>query len=171
MVDKTKLQQISDEAWLVRQGDKKLGILNKDVTERYTYITGKTITLFDDDVEVREHFGNIKLFEEQIITPTSKPDEFFIKGHKVDVSNPIPVEVNDPNYREDVPLYLKTETSDVYYAAGWYCINFDKAWKHGHGPKYQTLTQYGFKGPFKTKEECRAMLKKLNKEKRLNETE
>lgn len=168
MVVKTKLQQISDEAWLVRQGDHRLGILNKDVQERYTYISGKTLQLFDDDTEVREHFGNIKLFEEAINSPENVDDEFFIKGHKVDVRNPIPVEENDPNYLADIPLYLKTESSDVYYAAGWYCINFDKAWKHGHGPKLQTLLTYGYTGPFKTELECRAELKRLNKEKRSN---
>lgn len=168
MIIQTKLQQISDEAWLVRQGEQKLGILNKDVHERYTYISGKTIQLFDDDSEVREHFGNIKLFEETATTPKNNVEEFFIKGHKVDVQNPIPVEVSDPNYIEDIPLYLKTENSDVYYAAGWYCINFDKAWKHGHGPKLQTLLTYGYKGPFKSELECRTELKRLNKSKRNN---
>ena len=170
MATKTRLHQISEEAWLVKQGKDSLGILNKDVQERYTYISGKTITLFDDDVEVREHFGNIKLFEEQDDNQVSTPDEFFIKGHKIDVSNPIPVEVNDPNYRDDIPLYLKTENSDVYYAAGCYAIKFDKAWKHGHGPKLQTLLTYGYKGPFASKEECRAELKRLNKQKRINES-
>jgi hypothetical protein len=168
MVTKTKLQQISDEAWLVRQGEKKLGILNKDVREHYTYITGQTIQVFTDDLEVRDHFGNIKLFEEQIDTPSSVPDEFFINGHKIDINNPIPIEENDPRYNKEIPLYLKTESSDVLYAAGWYCINFEKGWKHGHGPKYTTLTNYGYEGPFKTKEECRAMLKKLNKAKKIN---
>jgi hypothetical protein len=166
MVVQTKLQQITEEAWLVRQGDHKLGILNKDMTERYTFISGKDMKLFDGDHEVREHFGNIKLFEEAVTSTEITADEFFIKGHKVDVENPIPVEVNDPNYRDDIPLYLKTETSDVYYAAGWYCINFDKAWKHGHGPKLNTLLTYGFRGPFKTELECRTELKRLNKQKR-----
>lgn len=168
MVTKTKLQQISDEAWLVRQGEKKLGILNKDVRDRFTYITGKTMQLFDDDAEVRTHFGNIKLFEESIERKESVPESFFIKGHEIDVPNPIPIEVNDERYNENIPLYLKTETSDVLYAAGWYCINFEKGWKHGHGPKYSTLEQYGFEGPFNSKEECRAMLKKLNKAKKQN---
>lgn len=168
MVSETKLQQISEEAWLVQQGGQRIGILNKDVQERYTYITGKTIELFDNDTAVREHFGNIKLFEETINSPTTEHEEFFIRGHKVDVPNPIPVEVSDPAYRDDLPLYLKTETSDVLYAAGWYCINFEKAWKHGHGPKLQTLTNYGFKGPYKTELECRTELKRLNKEKRIN---
>ena len=38
---KATLQQISDEAWLVRQGKNKLGILNRDVQNHYFYINGK----------------------------------------------------------------------------------------------------------------------------------
>ena len=38
---KAKLQQISDVAWLVRQGANKMGILNKDVQDHYFYINGK----------------------------------------------------------------------------------------------------------------------------------
>ena len=87
----------------------------------------------------------------------------------IEYEEAIPIEVTDERYREDIPLYLKTESSDVLYAAGWYAINFDKAWKHGHGPKLQTLETYGFEGPWKTELECRKELKRLNKEKRLNE--
>ena len=50
--EKTKLQQISDVAWLVHQGNHKLGILNKDVQNHYTYITGKELVSFDNDNEV-----------------------------------------------------------------------------------------------------------------------
>ena len=70
---------------------------------------------------------------------------------------------------ENVPLYTKTADSDVYYAAGWYCINFEKGWKHSHGPKYSTLVNYGYAGPFKTEIECRQANSKLNKEKRIND--
>jgi len=167
MVDiKTKLQQISDVAWIVQQGTKRIGILNKDVQEHYTFISGQSVELFDNDEEVREHFGNITLFEDRIDQPTTTNGNFFIKGHRVNYPDPVPVEPSDPAYRDDLPLYLKTEGSDVYYAAGWYAINFEKGWKHGHGPKLSTILQYGYKGPFKTEIECRQTLKKLNKAKR-----
>ena len=78
----------------------------------------------------------------------------------------IPIEVNDTRYRDDIPLYLKTESSDVLYAAGWYAINFEKGWKHGYCPKATTLFQYGYEGPFNTKDELRFRLKELNKIKR-----
>ena len=169
MVDiDTKLQQISDVAWIVQRGAERIGILNKDVQNHYTFISGKTVKLFESDHDVKSHFGNIKLFEDKINAPTYFNDKIYIKGFLVDYPNPILVDPDDPNYRDDIPLYLKTEGSDVYYAAGYYCINFEKGWKHGHGPKLSTLLQYGYQGPFKTDLECRQQMKKLNKEKRKN---
>ena len=165
----TRLQQITEEAWLVTKGDKKIGILNEDVQGRYFYITGKSVKLFDDEKETTKFFGNINLFTETINEPTTKKDALYIRGHLIEYEEAIPIEFNDDRYREDIPLYLKTESSDVLYAAGWYAINFDKAWKHGHGPKYSTLIKYGYKGPFKTEIECRQMLSKLNKKKKLEE--
>ena len=163
---KTKLQQITDEAWIVQKGDERIGILNKDIQNHYTFITGKHIEMFVDDKEVASHFGNITLFEEQIEIPLTQKDGFYIKGHLVDYTDPIPVEQSDANYNHDIPLYLKTEGSDVYYAAGWYCINFAKGWKQGHGPKLTTLLEYGSEGPFKTQLECKARMRKLNKERK-----
>lgn len=160
---KTKLQQISDVAWLVSQGDKKIGILNKDVQDHFTFISGHNIEIFANGDEVKRHFGNITLFDEQINEPLTAPDGFYICGHLVDYPDPIPVEQNDPNYIASLPLYLKTANSDVYYAAGWYCIDFEKGWKHSHSPKLATLLKYGYDGPHKTELDCRTVMKRLNK--------
>ena len=66
--NKAILQQISDTAWILKQGPRKMGILNKDVQDKYFYINGKTIEYFTDEIEVAEKFGNAKIFEEQITT-------------------------------------------------------------------------------------------------------
>lgn len=166
-IEKTVLQQISDVAWLVHQGPNKLGILNKGAQENFTYITGKELVAFKNDAEVREHFGNMTLFEEQITTSPVKQDSFYIKGYEVDYETPFAVDEGHPDYMDNVPLYTKIEGSDVYYAAGYYCINFEKGWKPAHGPKLATLLKYGYTGPYKTELEMRQQLKKLNKEKRL----
>jgi len=137
--NKAQLQQISDVAWLVRQGPRKLGILNKDIQEHYFYITGKEFVTLDNQDEVTDYFGNINLFEEQIEVQENFIEEFYIKGHKVDYANPFPIDFGHPDYNSDVPLYSKTSDSDIYYAAGWYCIKFDKGWKHANSPKYSTL--------------------------------
>ena len=166
---KASLQQISDVAWLVRQGKNKLGILNKDVQNHYFYINGKEMVSLDDEQDVENFFGNTDIFTKQITDSPTEPEAFYIKGHLIDYETPYPLDINEPNYDPDVPLYTKTPDSDIYYAAGWYCINFDKCWKHGHGPKYSTLIKYGFRGPFKTEEECKIILKKINKERKLSE--
>lgn len=163
---KTKLQQISDVAWLVQRGEKKLGILNKDVQEKYFYITGKNLLKFEDDSEVADHFGNIKLFDDQINSKYQRDEEFYINGFLIDYPTPFAIEEDDPDYREDLPLYTKIEGNKIYYAAGYYCINFEKGWKQAYGPKLATLEKYGYEGPFRTEIEMRQRLRQLNKIKR-----
>ena len=166
---KAELQQISDVAWLVRQGKNKMGILNKDVQDHFFYINGSKGIALDNEEEVQKFFGNANIFEDQVTTPTTEPDAFYIKGHLIDYETPYPLDPGEEDYDPDVPLYTKTPDSDIYYAAGWYCINFEKGWKRSHGPKYSTLTNYGFSGPFKTEVECRQELKRLNKQRRLED--
>jgi hypothetical protein len=166
----TKLQQISDVAWIVQRGTHRMGILNKDVQNHYTFISGKSIEVFGSDDEVRNHFGNIRLFEDKLDQELIRKDGVYIRGHLVDYLDPVLVEETDPNYRHDLPLYLKSVGSDVYYAAGWYCINFERGWKQAHSPKLSTLLQYGFTGPFRTNSESREEMKRLNRNRRNNAT-
>jgi hypothetical protein len=164
--NKTMLQQISDVAWLVHQGENKLGILNKDVQDHYFYITGKELLQFDNDNQVQEHFGNVKLFEEQIGTSAKIQDTYYIGGYAVDYPDPFAIEEGHPDYNPDLPLYSKIEGNTVYYSAGYYCINFEKGWKQANSPKLATLEKYGYEGPFKTELEMRQRLRYLNKQKR-----
>lgn len=165
----TQLQQISDIAWLVYDDAGETGILNKGVQDRFTYISGTDVIQLKNDKAVQRHFGNTKIFEEQITAPTETDKEFYIQGHKVHYHDPYPLDTDHPDYRNDLPLYTKTPTSKVYYAAGWFCVNMEKSWKHGNGTKLSTLLHYGYEGPFKTYEECKERLKVLNAEKMKNE--
>lgn len=160
---KTMLQQISDVAWLVHQGSERVGILNKDVQEHYTFITGKDLVNFNDDSEVREHFGNITLFEEQLDSPAEVHDAYYIRGYLVDYPDPHALEQDHPDYRHDLPLYTKIENGNIYYAAGYYCINFSKGWKYANGPKLATLEKYGYEGPFRDRDQIKQRLRELNR--------
>lgn len=162
-MSKAMLQQISDVAWLVHQGEEKLGILNQDIQGNYTYITGKDLIKFDNEGEVKEHFGNTTLFTEKIGTPLQTTEKFFIRGHEVDYEMPFALDKDHPDFDINLPLYTKIDGSDVYYSAGFYCINFEKGWKHAHGPKLATLEKYGYEGPFKKEDEMRQRLKVLNR--------
>jgi hypothetical protein len=143
-----------------------LGILNKDVQDHYFYITGKELLEFDNDNQVQEHFGNVKLFEEQIGTSAKVQDTYYIGGYAVDYPDPFAIEEGHPDYNPDLPLYSKIERNSVYYSAGYYCINFEKGWKQANSPKLATLEKYGYEGPYKTELEMRQRLRFLNKQKR-----
>ena len=85
------------------------------------------------------------MFEEGVELDITQPATFYIKGYAVDY----PMEsltIIIRLYGRD-SLFAKTENSTVYYAAGWYAINFEKGWKHGNCPKLNTLVTYGYEGP------------------------
>jgi hypothetical protein len=161
-----QIQQLSDIAWIVYHGDKRTGILNEDVQGKYTYITGAEIVHLDNDNAVQAHFGNTKIFEEQITSSHITESEYYLRGFRIYHDDPHPLEPDHPNYDPDIPKYTKTADSDICYAAGWYTVKFEKCWKHGSGPKFSTLQKYGFTGPYKTEQECKLELKRLNKERK-----
>lgn len=162
--EKTMLQQISDVAWLVHQQGDKLGILNMDEQHTYRYINGRDSVEFHDETEVEHYFGNADLFNDQITSPTNVQDTYYVKGYAVDYPEPHAVECDNPDYNPDLPLFTKIQNSKVYYAAGFYCINFDKGWKYANAPKLITLEKYGYEGPFKTAVEVKHRVKTLNKQ-------
>lgn len=53
--------------------------------------------------------------------------------------------------RDNLPCFTKTVTSKVFFAAGYYGINFDNGgWMEAFCPKLSTLRKYQYAGPFKT---------------------
>ena len=159
----TKLQQISDVAWLVNRGGERVGILNQNVQDNFIYISGSDTVNFHGEAEVVNFFGNVKLFDEQINQPLVSPDKYYVKGFEIDYAEPHAVQEDEPGYDPALPLYTKLEGSEVYYAAGYYCIHFGKGWKHARAPKATTLYRYGFEGPFTTELEAKQRMKYLNR--------
>ena len=164
--EQVKLQKISEDAWIVNDNEKHVGILHKTIQDKYTYLDKTETILFEDQEAVQEAFKNKFVFDQETELDITQPGTFYIKGFAVDYPNPVPIDQAHPDYMEEIPLFAKTENSTVYYAAGWYAINFEKGWKHGNCPKLNTLITYGYEGPFKTKMELKQRLKVLNKIKR-----
>ena len=52
--------------------------------------------------------------------------------------------------------YTKTENSKTLYAAGYYGLHFNGVWRNTYCVKLETLDNYEFVGPFKTKTELEA---------------
>lgn len=165
MIDSEKvvLQQVKEDIWLVRHGDDRLGILNKDIQDHYTYVNGECFINFRDADEVKTHFSNMSLFEDQITASPVTREGIFINGHRVPVENPFVLEEDHPDYRRDLPLYAKVPDSQVYYAAGYYAIRFEKCWRSAHCPKLKTLNDYGYCGPFASLDQARQEVRRLNR--------
>jgi len=63
----------------------------------------------------------------------------------------IKIETFKTQEKENLPCFTKTPQSKVFFAAGYYGINFDNGgWMESFCPKLATLRKYEYMGPFKT---------------------
>jgi hypothetical protein len=63
--------------------------------------------------------------------------------------------------KDNLPCFTKTPTSKVYFAAGYYGINFDNGgWMDSFCPKLSTLRKYEHVGPFKTLTDAQLAVKR-----------
>ena len=163
MSKRATIKKVDDASWLViDQHRGNVGVLYQNVQGDYEYLASDIKEKFKSDRAVEKYFG-ARVFQQKTVESAIQPDKMFIAGFEIPFPSPELISPDHPEYTKDVPLFSKTANSDVLYAAGWYAINFEKGWKHGHGPKYTTLTTYGYEGPFKTKMELKQRLKVLNK--------
>jgi len=88
-------------------------------------------------------------------------DELFIFEKKTEPSSwdqeqvfgyPIPeIDIYNIQQRESLPCYTKSQSSGIFFVAGFFGINFDNGgWMESFNPKLSTLQKYEFIGPFKT---------------------
>lgn len=75
---------------------------------------------------------------------------------------PVPkIETFKIQEKDNLPCFTKTPTSKVYFAAGYYGINFDNGgWMDAFCPKLATLRKYEFIGPFKTLTDAQLAVKR-----------
>lgn len=63
----------------------------------------------------------------------------------------IKVETFKIQERDNLPCFTKSPSSKIFFAAGYYGINFENGgWMESFCPKLSTLRKYEFIGPFKT---------------------
>ena len=126
---KAKLKAITDTSWLVLDAKRKgnVGILSQTVQGKFDLLdkSGDRET-FDTKKEFLRYIGTTKdVFAEM----ESEPEHSLSQGHPHKVQKSFTIDESQSDYNPKIPTFAKTSSSDVYYAAGWYCINFDKAWK------------------------------------------
>lgn len=158
-----KLKPITEQSWLVigDTDDQRIGLLT-EIRSQYTLMIAGAKQQFLNRKEVNKFFNEdvFRNVAEPVVDETIKKD-YFINGYPVDFDNPNEVLIKGNR----LPLFSKKATSDVYYSAGYYCLNFPKNWMPAYCPKLSTLETYEYAGPFKSELEMRTQLTKLRKEK------
>lgn len=158
-----KLKPITEKSWLVLGDteDTRIGLLT-EIRDQYVLMVSGAKQQFLNRKEVN------KFFNEDVFVTASPPvveedvkRSYYINGYPVDFDNPSEVIGKGSN----LPLFSKKSSSDVYYSAGYYCLNFPKNWMPAYCPKLTTLTTYEYSGPFKTEFEMRTCLTKMRKDK------
>lgn len=161
-----RLKTLTQSSWLViTEGtNEKVGLLSEQ-RDKLKLIAKAANAEFKDRDDVTEFFAQEDLFTNaiEIKSKGEEDKEYFVNGYPV--KSGVAHEVDTKSLNTDLPVYSKTENSDSYYVAGYYCLLFDEAgWTHSFCPRWKSLTKYKFEGPFKTEDEMKAMLRKLKSE-------
>ena len=158
----TRLKPITATSWLVISDidETRIGLLTQ-IRNQYVLMVKGEKQQFIDRVEVNKFF-NEDVFNNVVEAVENAGEKtYFIKGYPVNFDTPHEVMVRGSK----LPLYSKKVSSDVVYAAGYYCLGFPKNWMPGYCPKLSTLELYGYEGPFKTEHEMKRVLSSKRKEK------
>lgn len=161
-----KLKSITETSWLVLGDteDIRIGLLTES-RDRYVLMAKGVKTAFLNRKEVNKYFQE-DIFN-NVVEPVAEENvqkDYYINGYPVDFDSPNEVILKG----NKLPLFSKKATSDVYYSAGHYCLNFPKNWMPAYCPKLSTLETYEFSGPYKSELEMRSALVKLRKDKNEN---
>ena len=158
-----KLKPITETSWLVigDTEDTKIGLLTEIRSEYILMVKGEK-KKFVNRKEVNKFFSE-DVFKNvaEVEQDSNVKKDYFINGYPVDFDNPNEVIIKG----NSLPLFSKKVTSNVYYCAGYYCINFPKNWMPAYCPKLSTIDSYEYSGPYKTELELKTALAKLRKEK------
>jgi len=105
------------------------------------------VQFFTDGSNVAHDRDNInELFDFQEKSEPSSWHQAHVFGYPISDIKPFKIQECD-----NLPCFTKSATSTVYFAAGYYGINFTNGgWMESHCPKLSTLHKYEFIGPFKT---------------------
>jgi len=154
---------VKDKFWILEDAGVKLGVIRLHDDSQYEVIIkedGKTIL---NEKELTKQYGKNILKAKSF-----KKVESVEYGKDIDSVGGFPTKhvaynKSSMNINEKtIPIYTKSEKSKVLYAAGYYGLHFENkaGWKNAYCIKAETLHTYNFIGPFRTKTELEAEIKR-----------
>lgn len=152
-----KLKQILETFWIILSStNEKIGTLSENNGKYTVIVDGEVVKIASKD-ELLASLGS-ELFQ-NVVAPEVTESVCYIDGYPAFIAGAVPKKLEDPELK-NIPAFTKHKESNVVFAAGYYCIKFPKQTMPASSPKVQTLTKYGFLGPFKTQQEMNFHLQK-----------
>lgn len=140
---------VKDKFWILEDAGIKLGTIRRTKSSDFEVI------IREDGFETLSLDALTSRFGSKILTPREfKKIESVEYGKDIDEVEGYPSKHRAYNKALDengIPVYTKTEKSKVLYAAGYYGLHFTGVWRNTYCVKRETLDNYEFIGPFKTK--------------------
>ena len=156
---------IKDKFWILEDAGVKLGtIRKKDDSDFEVIIRNEGIEILGTDALTTKYGSSIlepKLVKRiESVEYGKSIDEVLGYPCKHKGFNTVLQEIKG----KQVPVYTKTENSKTLYAAGYYGLHFNGVWRNTYCVKLETLHNYEFVGPFRSKSEVEAEVLKASKE-------
>ena len=154
---------VKDKFWIVEDAGIKLGLIRKTRSSDFEVIMQDALDVIETlpfDA-LTSKYGSKILESKQV-----KKTESVEYGKDIDEVGGFPSKhkcFNKSVEDNGIPTYTKTETSKVFYAAGYYGLAFPGAgWKNAYCVKRETLDNYKYIGPFKSKTQLEAEINRAN---------
>lgn len=163
---------IADKFWIVEDEGNKVATIRVNADNGNVFLVGKEFgsQMFSDITDLRKSF-NIRFDSPAATTAiTDSNGKYMVYGFEAD-SKPYN-ELFDVTKK--VPVYTKQEKSKSYFCAGHYVLEIENTWIPVFCPKLITLNRNNFRGPYKTEEEVKEVIRSLqhasyNKQKGINQ--
>ena len=154
---------VKDRFWILEDSGVKLGTIRKSGENFEVILRGEGVEDLSQQA-LTTKYGR-KILESKISTKIESVD--YGKALTEVEGYPCKHKGFNTGFSEkrgkNCPVYTKSETSKVFYAAGYYGLHFSGIWRNAYCVKLETLDNYEFVGPFKTKTELEAEVLKVSK--------
>jgi len=145
---------LEDKFWILEDNGQKVGTIRSN-ENGVTLTVGKENHSFKKLEELKQKM-KVSFTGKELIN--KEKEEYEVHGYacKTQPYNAI------FDLKRKLPLYTKTEASQSFFTAGYYCIEFENGWVPAYCPKLITLGRNNYLGPFKTKMEMQETLRRAN---------
>ena len=137
---------IPNQYWILKQDDRKIGNIEAAADGFNMVINGS-----------QQKFKTLRTIKQKIsIDFQNLPDR-----KRTDQTNSVLGYATDArpyngvfDVQHRVPIWTREPRSKSWYAAGWYMIQHDRAWRAEFCPKMIMLNRNAFRGPFHSQQEA-----------------